>query len=83
MNNPGYMDKDGNNMISDLDDDDYSEGMAAVKIRGKWGYVDENDKVMVDFRFEPATPFNEGFARVLESEQWGFIDTEGKYVISC
>ena len=47
---------------------DFSEGYAAVKKDGKWGYIDETGKVVVDFQFDWAGYFCEGVAVVATLE---------------
>ncbi len=45
----------------------------------KWGFVDKNGKVIVDFKYEKATELNEyGFAAVKKDSKWGAINEEGK-----
>ena len=40
----------------------FSGGYAAVKKDGKWGYIDENGDVVVDFKYDWAADFSEGVA---------------------
>ena len=51
----------------------------------KWGFMDENCKVVIDPIYDSAHDFSEGLAavrKVVDGEyRWGFIDTEGKEVI--
>ena len=42
----------------------FSDGLAAVEKNGKWGYVDENNKTVISFRYDIAGIFNEGYAVV-------------------
>lgn len=42
----------------------FSEGLAAVKKNGKWGYIDETGKVVIPFQYDQAYTFNEGKAVV-------------------
>lgn len=42
----------------------FSDGLAAVKKNGKWGYIDTDGKVVIPFRYDQAYPFNEGKAVV-------------------
>lgn len=42
----------------------FSEGLAAVKKDGKWGYIDESGAVVIPFQFDRAYGFNEGYAIV-------------------
>ena len=48
---------------------------------GKYGYVDKNGKVVVDYIYEEALEQNKyGFAAVKENGLWGAIDSTGKVV---
>lgn len=70
----------------------FSEGLAAVKKDGKWGYIDENGGLVIDFIYDDAGNFSEGLAlvgtREVREEPWGgvtidsslgMIDTSGRY----
>lgn len=66
----------------------FSEGLAAVKKNGKWGYINTDNEVVIPFQYDAAGVFNEGYAvvgtLVSGDEYWhtyamGFIDTEGNY----
>ena len=70
--------------------DDFSEGLAAVKIKGRWGYIDKAGRTVIKPQFDNAEKFIEGIAAV--SVGWangdvpqtkakgGYIDRTGKYV---
>ena len=58
-----------------------SEGFAAVCREGKWGYIDEQGKVMIDFIFDDALSFGQHLAAVRQGEFWGYINGQGKIVI--
>ena len=45
----------------------FSEGLAAVKRDGKWGYIDTAGELVIPFRFERAYDFSEGCAVVSPS----------------
>ncbi len=87
----GFLDKTGeiavgktkNKHIGKFDDaDDFSEGLAPVKIDGKWGYVNEEEKMVIKRQFKEAKSFSEGLASAtVDGENWGFIDKTGKFVI--
>jgi len=51
----------------------YSEGLARTEIRGKWGYVDPEGKLIIAPKFDYAWDFAEGLAAVRIGESWGFI----------
>ncbi len=40
----------------------FSGGLAAVKLDGKWGYIDEKGKTVVPFDYDYAGPFSDGCA---------------------
>lgn len=42
----------------------FSEGLAAVKKNGQWGYIDTDGKVVIPFQYDIAAPFSEGLALV-------------------
>lgn len=46
---------------------------------GKYGYVDKEDNVVVDYIYEEATEFNNyGYAAVKKDGKWGSINSQGK-----
>src|SRR5690606_18758861 len=59
----------------------FSEGLAAVKKGGKWGYIDVNNKAVIDFQFDYARRFKQGRAIVQKGDCYGVINKEGKFVI--
>lgn len=49
---------------------------------GKYGYVDKNGKVIVDYKYDDAKEQNTcGFAAVKKDGKWGSIDTKGNVVL--
>ena len=58
----------------------FSCGRAAVKIGGKWGYIDNNMDLVVTNKYEQALPFSEGVAFVRVDKQWGIIDPDGLFL---
>ena len=48
---------------------------------GKWGYMDENGKVVIEPQYEAAYDFSEGLACVIVNGWRGFIDRTGTMVI--
>ena len=61
----------------------YSEGKAAVKQNGKWGFIDKNGELIVAHIFDEAAGFKEGVARVKNDEGWGYIDDKGEVIVPC
>lgn len=58
---------------------DFSEGLAAVKIEGKWGYVDKDGQMVIPPAFERASDFREGLSWVDQHGKCGFIDRSGAF----
>lgn len=48
------------------DAQNFYEGVAAVQKNGKWGYIDTKGNVVVDFKYESASPVKNGKAEVYE-----------------
>ena len=69
-----------------------ADGMAAVRLNGRWGYVDRTGKEVIAPRFSMAKPFGEGVAavRVLNAKgedelgegKWGFLNHQGRFLVS-
>jgi len=57
------------------------EGYAAVCQNDRWGYVDKDGELAVDFQFEAARSFSNGYAAVCMDGKWGFVDETGAVVI--
>jgi serine/threonine protein kinase len=55
--------------------------LAAVKLNGKWGYIDRSGKEVIPFKFDEAWFFSQGLAAVKSNDKWGFIDENGVLVI--
>ncbi len=48
----------------------------------KWGFLDQNGKLVIDVQFDNICPyFSEGLAAVESNKKWGFIDKSGNYAI--
>ena len=59
----------------------YSEGMAPVQsTNGRWGYVDEQQRWIIQPRFEDAQEFKGGRAAVRQNGKWGFINKRGEWL---
>lgn len=46
-----------------------------------WGYVNAQDKVVINYQYEKASNFYQGFARVQKKGKWGVINPEGKVIL--
>jgi len=71
----------------------FSEGLAAVAVDGKWGYINKSGEVVIAPQFEFGAPsynsyynshlidFSEGLAAIVLKGKYGFIDKTGSVVI--
>jgi WG containing repeat len=85
----GFIDRNGKIIIPaqfDRIDEDFSEGLAAVSIGDKWGYINPMGKVVISLKFNQALSFQEGLGAISiknkgGSHEWGYIDQTGKIAI--
>ncbi len=57
------------------------EGPTAVKISGKWRFVDKNNEYISENTYDDARPFSNGIAAVCVDGKWGFVDENERIVI--
>lgn len=63
---------------------DFENGMALVKLGGKWGYIDTNGNWVIYREFDEKFRFSSvGVAKVLQNEKWGLLTKDGDYVFPC
>ncbi|HET9598532.1 MAG TPA: WG repeat-containing protein [Anaeromyxobacteraceae bacterium] len=62
---------------------DFSEGLAPVRVGGRWGYVDATGKPVIRNAFDDAGRFAEGLAPVtlFETGRCGYVDRSGRLAI--
>lgn len=53
------------------------DGIAAVKNNGKWGFVDMEGKLKIDYQYEDADSFSKGFAPVKIDGVYEYIYADG------
>ncbi|MCU0537534.1 MAG: WG repeat-containing protein [Hydrococcus sp. Prado102] len=59
----------------------FTEGLAAVKVGDKWGYIDTTGKIAIALQYDSVSVFSDGLAQVaIDSEFW-YIDKTNKVVI--
>ncbi|MCC8019839.1 MAG: WG repeat-containing protein [Rikenellaceae bacterium] len=56
----------------------FSEGLAAIRIDGLWGYIDRDGAMAVEPRFDAAGSMHCGFAVVSSGGRWGYVGRDGK-----
>lgn len=76
-----YFDNQGETPENKFSSIAASEGLAVVRISGKYGYVNSSNDVIIPIQFEDAWKFKNGLARVRKNGKFGFIDKSGKEVI--
>lgn len=54
---------------------------AAVKVNGKWGYVDVQGNIVIEPQFEDAKSFGEQLGAVCKEGKWGFVTPTGRVAI--
>jgi hypothetical protein len=100
----GYIDKSGKEVTAlkytwgdSWNPNEFSkDGFAAVKYKGKWGYINTKGETVIKHQFDQAFPFTNGIAAVniggemkstggitlkLVGGKWGYINKEGKEVL--
>lgn len=55
----------------------FSEGLAPVKLKGKWSFADANGKVVIQPQYKEVHGFSEGLAAVKTDKQWFYIRKDG------
>ena len=60
-----------------------SEGLAAVQLNRKWGFIDKIGKVVIPCKYAWAYSFSEGLTAVKLNGKFGFIDKTGREIIPC
>ena len=59
----------------------FTGSLAPVKKDGKWGFIDQNGKLVLSAQYSKVLPFTEGLAGVDVNNKWGFINESGATVI--
>ena len=83
------IDKVSKNLIESLNKCQYSglslfsEGLAAVRMNNKWGYIDKKGQEIITCQYEEVLPFSEGLAVVSINDKWGYINKKGQTIIDC
>ena len=83
-----FVDSDGRRAFSLAFEEaaPFSEGLAAVKVNGKWGFVNKRGQFVIHPAYERTTRFSEGLAGVrkgswIGGDRWGFIDTSNETIV--
>jgi hypothetical protein len=60
----------------------FSEGLAAVRIEGRYGFIDTTGKIVIAPRFQDAGDFTGEYAQILLENSAGIINRSGEVVVS-
>ena len=56
--------------------------MFASQKDGKWGFIDKQGNIVIDYIYDKVTQINEyGFGGIKQDGKWGVIDKEGNIII--
>ena len=59
----------------------FNEGLKGYEVDGKWGFINEQGKVVIKPQFDDVGWFSEGLCAVEINGKWGFINKKGTIVI--
>ena len=76
----GYINEDGESVVDCDAAGCFSEGLAAVKMNGLWGYMNTDGEIVIEPQYEQAGDFSEGLAIVSFQEEDYLIDVYGNIV---
>jgi len=83
----GYVNMEGEFVIEAKFEDAlvFDEGLAPVKLGGKWGFIDAAGRMVIEPQFPDYSEFCEGLASMRVGDgvtgKYGYIDMTGKFVI--
>jgi len=81
-----FLDRSGKMVLADKVENllaaGFTEGLAPAASGGKWGFIDQTGKWVVNPQFESASNFADGLAPVVVGGRWGYIDQKGKFVVN-
>lgn len=61
----------------------FSEGLAAVKLNQKWGYVSKQGEVKVPYEYDEANDFLNGSSVIRKGKKYGLIGKKGEMIVSA
>jgi hypothetical protein len=61
---------------------DFSEGLAGVRVDGRYGYTDPTGALAIPAQYDAVGPFQNGLAEVVIGDKAGLIDRTGRIVLA-
>jgi hypothetical protein len=61
--------------------ENFSDGMAKVKIQNKWGFMNAKGEIIVPPIYNKTNDFHEGLAAVRLKKDWGYLNKQGMMAI--
>lgn len=58
-----------------------SEGVAKVRSKGKYGFIDITGKIIIKLKYDEIRDFKEGLAAVKHDGKWGFVNRAGIQIV--
>lgn len=58
-----------------------AENLKSIEHSGKYGFVNDKGKIVIDIQFDDIQEFHEGLAAVFLYGKWGFINKRGKFIV--
>lgn len=59
------------------------EGYAAVKVSGKWTFINTKGEIVIKRQFDEARSFSHSYAAVKNGGKWGYINENGEFFLEC
>lgn len=78
----GFMDRDGEVVVAPRFEAarPFRDGLAPVRVEGRWGYADADGRLVIHPRFDEAYPFYEGRALVVDGGRRRFLTPQGRWL---
>jgi hypothetical protein len=61
----------------------FQEGLAAVKVCGRWGFINTHGEIVCQCKWDEVKDFQEGMAPVKKEGRWGCVNESGDIVVPC
>jgi len=78
-----FIDKEGKELTNPVNYrvvKKFSDGLTKVQKGEKWGYIDENFRIVIPPEFDAGKDYTEGVISVKSGDKWGYIDRNGNWL---